>query len=236
MRILIIIIISAILTSCASRFASRSTDSKLEQIKGRVITEDGSPVKGASLFVDGYPTNIRSDRQGNFSLGIRYDSDTVAVYSRSHGSEKTAYRGQDTINFTLAGAFNANLTLPGDEEDLVDIGYGKASRRDLTTTVGSVSQRKINQPHYSDIYSMIRGEVPGVAVTGNKIVIRGVATMNAETDPLFVVDGVRVRSIDHISPSDVASIDVLKGSSASIYGVNGANGVIIINTKKSTRK
>ena len=236
MRTLIFIIIAAITTSCASRLATRSPDAQLEQIEGTVSTEDGSPVRGATIFVDGYPTDIRSNSQGYFKLGIRDDADTLAVYSSAHGSEKIAYRGQDNISFTLAGTFNAKLALPGEEDDLVDIGYGKASRRDLTTTVGSVSKRKISQPHYSDIYSMIQGEVPGVTVTGNKIIIRGVGTMNAETDPLFVIDGVRMRTIDHISPSDVASIDILKGSAASIYGVNGANGVIIINTKKSSRK
>ncbi|MGM0666412.1 MAG: TonB-dependent receptor plug domain-containing protein [Bacteroidota bacterium] len=236
MRILILIILAAITASCASRIASRSSDDTLELIEGTVSTEDGSAVKNAVIFVDGYPTAARSNSHGYFSLGIKYDADTVAVYSESHGSEKTAYSGQDNINFTLAGSFNANLTIPDEDEDMVDIGYGKASRRNLTTTVGSVSKRKIDQPHYSDIYSMIQGEVPGVTVTGNRIIIRGVGTMNAETDPLFVVDGVRMRTIDHINPSDVASIDILKGPAASIYGVNGANGVILINTKKASRK
>ena len=83
---------------------------------------------------------------------------------------------------------------------------------------------------------MIQGEVPGVTVTGERIIIRGIHTINAGTDPLFVVDGVIVSSISHINPIDVESIDILKGASATIYGINGANGVILISTKKAKRK
>jgi TonB-dependent SusC/RagA subfamily outer membrane receptor len=75
---------------------------------------------------------------------------------------------------------------------------------------------------------MIQGKVPGVDVVGNKITIRGVGSLNLSSDPLFVVDGVAVSSIDNISPREVKSITVLKGASAAIYGTRGANGVILI--------
>ena len=75
---------------------------------------------------------------------------------------------------------------------------------------------------------MIRGKVPGVSVVGNSIVIRGVNSVNASSDPLLIVDGVTVSSIDNISPSMVKSISVLKGPDAAIYGSRGANGVLLI--------
>ena len=78
---------------------------------------------------------------------------------------------------------------------------------------------------------MIVGEVPGVIVSGTSIRIRGASSINASSEPLFIVDGAPTSSIGHISPRDVKSIDILKGSSAAIYGVRGANGVIVIKLK-----
>jgi len=188
------------------------------------------------LFVDGMSINTNTNRKGNYKIRIRKGTRTIAVYSDSRGSEEAQYTGQDTINFVLSGSFNARVSIPQEEEEYVDIGYGKVKRDNLTTSVGSVSKEKINQPHYTDIYTMIQGEVPGVTVSGNTIIIRGIHTINASNEPLFVVDGVIASSISHINPMDVESIDILKGASATIYGVNGANGVILINTKKARRK
>jgi TonB-dependent SusC/RagA subfamily outer membrane receptor len=79
---------------------------------------------------------------------------------------------------------------------------------------------------------MLRGEIPGVQVTGKSIMIRSTSTVNSGTEPLFIVDGVPVNSIDNIQPQLVKSIQVLKGSSAAIYGSRGSNGVIIITLLK----
>lgn len=115
--------------------------------------------------------------------------------------------------------------------DVVDIGYGKQDRGSLTTAVSSVSIDEETAPMYRNIYEMIQGKCPGVYVEGTRIIIRGESTLYAGKDPLFIVDGAPVNSIDWISPHDVKSIDVLKDASASIYGFRGANGVIIINLK-----
>ena len=86
-------------------------------------------------------------------------------------------------------------------------------------------------PVYQDIYDMIRGRVPGVEVSGKSIRIRGSNSLNVSTEPLFVLDGVIVSTIDQISPDNVKSIEVLKGPDATVYGTRGSNGVIIIKTK-----
>lgn len=83
---------------------------------------------------------------------------------------------------------------------------------------------------------MIEGQVPGVQVSGNSVVIRGAGTVMGSTQPLFVVDNVATESIDMLNPRDVKSIDVLKGSAAAIYGTRGANGVILITTKRGSAK
>jgi outer membrane receptor protein involved in Fe transport len=89
-----------------------------------------------------------------------------------------------------------------------------------------VRAKKINA--YTDIYQMIRQEVPGVVVSGKSIVVQQPNSFFGSTEPLFIVDGVRVNSIDYINPTEVKSIQLLKGSYANIYGIEGANGVISI--------
>ena len=101
-------------------------------------------------------------------------------------------------------------------------------KKNLTTDVGYIDAQDDSNASYTNIYDMIRGKVPGVQVTGNKITIRGVSSINSSTDPLLVVDGVVVYTIDNISPRQVKSITVLKGSDAAIYGSRGAAGVIMI--------
>jgi len=122
--------------------------------------------------------------------------------------------------------------LPGDlkADKAVEVGYGTAVKKNLTDSISEVELPK-NEKSYRDIYEMIRGRCAGVQVIGEKIIIRGVSTINSGTDPLFIVDGQPVMSISHLNPQDVESITVLKGSAASIYGSRGANGVIVIKMK-----
>ena len=126
---------------------------------------------------------------------------------------------------------NTDAYIPRSAE-VVDIGYGKAARGDLTSSVSSVPIDENTSHTYRDIYEMIQGKCSGVQVEGKRVIIRGIGTIYAGTDPLFIVDGSAVSSIDWINPYDVKSIDVLKDAGAtSIYGSRGANGVIIINLK-----
>ena len=116
-----------------------------------------------------------------------------------------------------------------DSERAVEVGYGKEVKRNMSQPVSVVDAPENNT--YRNIYEMIQGKCTGVQVMGEKIIIRGVSTLNSSTDPLFVVDGQPVTSISHINPNDVKSISVLKDSAAAIYGNRGANGVIVITLK-----
>ena len=112
----------------------------------------------------------------------------------------------------------------------VNIGYGEADSRDLTYSVGSVKSRE--NGFYTNMYEYLRGRVAGLQFgPDNAIYIRGKNSMNASTQPLILVDGVEISDINIINPNDVYSVDVLKDASAAIYGIKGANGVILINTK-----
>jgi TonB-dependent SusC/RagA subfamily outer membrane receptor len=145
--------------------------------------------------------------------------------------------GRRRINFTFEGTVPDQVGKKADpNDDLVDIGYGKVKKRDLTTPVNKLDATQSKYASYRNIYDMIRGELPGVQVNGRSIRIQGINSMTLSTEPLFVVDGQPVTTIDDIQPFTVKSIQVLKGSSASIYGSRGANGVILINLKGATDK
>ena len=115
----------------------------------------------------------------------------------------------------------------------VEMGYGTVNKNDLTYSVSSLKPEENEITSYSNMYDYLRGRVPGVTVSpGNKIQIRGNNSINAGTEPLIIVDGSE-SDLSSINPRDVYSVDVLKDASASIYGVRGAGGVIIITTKSA---
>ncbi len=119
------------------------------------------------------------------------------------------------------------------EEREVNIGYGTIDKSELTTAVSGFKSDPNKAATYADMYEYLRGRVAGVSVTpDNKIVIRGISTINSSSDPLILVDGVEVTDLSTINPADVSSVDVIKDGSASIYGMRGANGVILITTRR----
>ena len=115
----------------------------------------------------------------------------------------------------------------------VEMGYGTVNKDDLTYSVSSLKPEEKEMASYSNMYDYLRGRVPGVSVSpDNRIQIRGNNSINASTEPLIIVDGTE-SDLNAINPRDVYSVNVLKDGSASIYGVRGACGVIIITTKSA---
>ncbi len=115
--------------------------------------------------------------------------------------------------------------------ETVNIGYGTARRDAVTGSVGKV--KNDNNRAYSNIYEFLQGKVPGVMVSGQSIRIRGTGSINSNNEPLILVDGIEMSDISTINPMDVDSVDVIKDGSSSIYGVRGANGVVLIKTKNA---
>lgn len=137
-----------------------------------------------------------------------------------------------TCVFALVSCGAYKSTLPLDPGESVNIGFGSIPKSSLT---GSVSKLKLKDTDntYSNIYDYIRGRVPGVMVgPDNKVVIRGIGSINSSNDPLYLVDGMEVNDISNINPADVESVEVIKDGTSAIYGVRGANGVIMITTKR----
>ena len=232
-RILILLLTALV----AGSQAEGQKKNKLITVTGMVTDTTMAPVSGALIIVDRESAGVTSRRNGTFKLKISPDVKTVGVYTSNMGSALTDFEGQTSLSFVLDGREALkNFTPPAlADEEKIDIGYGTVRRKDLTTNVGYIDGQTETNKGYTNIYDMIRGKVPGVSVSGNKITVRGVNSINMGTDPLFIVDGVTVSSIDNISPQLVKSISVLKGPDAAIYGTRGACGVILITLVGSNR-
>lgn len=136
-----------------------------------------------------------------------------------------------SITVLLCSCGAASSTTDASQDNQVNIGYGTVDKDDLTYSVSSL---KLNDQEntYTNMYEYLRGRVPGVVVgNDNSITIRGVNSINSSTEPLILLDGTAIDDLSIVNPQDVYSVDVLKDSSSSIYGLRGANGVILITTK-----
>jgi TonB-dependent starch-binding outer membrane protein SusC len=225
-RILLSIFLAVILFT--GSFGQKS--GKKITITGYVTDETGASIANAIIMVDGEKTNYITDGKGFYKIKARPENKRIGIFTFTNGIVEDVINGRNKINFKFNGSVPDQKSAeidPGDEA--IDVGYGVVKRKALAVPVEKIDGTKLKYASYSTIYEMIRGEVPGVHVNGNSIMIRGATSINSGTEPLFVVDGVPVITIDNIQPQMVKSIEVLKGSAASIYGTRGSNGVIIIN-------
>jgi hypothetical protein len=188
-------------------------------IWGTVTDMNKKPMAGVEIFVDSARTNFTSDDQGKFKIVVSPKAINLLVISPGRGFGTADINGQTNINLTI----NRKI------DDVPAFVYDGGTKKGSKTPA---KPKKINT--YTDIYQMIRQEVPGVVVSGRSIVVQGPNSFFGSTQPLFVVNGAIVRSIDDISPVEVKSIELLKGSYASKYGVEGANGVISITLFKGS--
>ena len=199
-------------------------------ITGKVVDGTSAPVPNAIIMIDGEKTDYLTDRDGSYKIKVGKEKTKIGVFTSPDRMIEEVLDGRNVINFKFTGSvpeqYKGNRDI---DNEVVDVGYRNAKKKTLTSPVGEIKGTKSKYASYNNIYDMIRGEVPGVAVNGTSIMIRSTTTVNGNTEPMFVVDGVPVNTIDNIQPIDVRSISILKGSSAAVYGSRGSNGVIIIN-------
>lgn len=206
------------------------------KITGRVVDEKGDGLPGATVVVEGTTIGTVSDIEGNYSISAPADAENL-VFS---------FVGYATQTVPIAGQSAIDITLEVDAETLsevVVVGYGTQKRSDLTGSIASVSGDALKKVPVSTVAESLTGRLAGVQITSTEgspdaeinIRVRGGASLTQSSTPLYIVDGFPVNSINDLSPSDIASIDVLKdASSTAIYGSRGANGVVIITTKSGT--
>ena len=201
-------------------------------VRGTVTDQAGMPVIGANIVVKGSSTGTITDFDGKFSLEVPSGSVLVVSYI-GYLSQEVPVGNKTTINVTLKEDTQAL-------DEVVVVGYGTMKKSDITGAISSVSEESIARQPVANVSTALQGLATGVSVTSSSgspgeaatIRIRGVGTVN-DAEPLYVVDGMPVTDINYLSTSDIQSIEVLKDASASaIYGSRGANGVILITTKK----
>ena len=207
-------------------------------IKGTVNDESGNPVIGATIKVLGTNDGTVTDLDGNFSVKAKPNA-TLSISFVGYVTKKVSTGGgAKPINVVLV---EDNTTL----NDLVVIGYGTAKRSDISGSVASIDAGKMMKKAPINLADGLKGSAPGVLVTSQdgapdalaQVRIRGVGTINGNSEPLYVVDGVQVgTNANFLNPQDIESIEVLKDASATaIYGSRGANGVIMITTKHGSK-
>lgn len=205
-------------------------------ISGQIIdASDNKGLPGANVVVKGSTNGTTTDADGNFKLTIAETVSTLVISSLGYITQDILIGNKTTLNVTLQ---TDNRTL----NEVVVVGYGEKTTRKLTESIGTVQARDITKLPVSSPESAIQGRVSGVQITNvdgtpggpTAIRIRGISTVG-NNQPLFVVDGVPIGdgTGNQINPADVESISVLKdASSASIYGLRAANGVVLITTKR----
>ena len=214
--------------------------------------ESSDPLIGASVFVTGTTTGTVTDFDGNFTLNVPANSESITI----------SYTGYATQELPLDGRTSFDVQLTSGEllDEVVVVGYGSVKKSDLTGAVVALTEDDFNQGVITSPEELIQGRAAGVQITqtsgepgaGVNFRIRGTSSVRSNNNPLFVIDGVPLASEDvsatgalagfgvgaarnplnFLNPADIASIDVLKDASATaIYGSRGANGVVIITTK-----
>jgi len=210
--------------------SAQKTTRRLE-IKGNVKDVYNSPVSNAIITLDDQKTGTVTDSRGYYIIKVKRGISKIGVFSFGNGTLETNIDGRTVINFnfsTIGVSPNSGLR---DGDQAVGTGYGMVKKRNLTTDVSNIDGNNDKYASYSSLQEMIQREVSGVQVNGSDIVIQGSQDMMGNVHPLIVLDGVYMDQLPDIPPVTVSSIEVLKGTSASIYGSRAFGGAIVIKTK-----
>ena len=203
------------------------------KITGNLIDDAKLPIVGASVTVKGTTKVTSTGAGGSFSISAK-TGDKILFSFLGYQTKELTVTNASTYQVVISEA-SSSLT------DVVVVGYGKSSRKALTSSISTVKGDDLNKGAISDVGQMLQGKVPGLNITRSgdpnrnaAIIMRGASTLReGAQSPLFVIDGVVGADISILAPDDIASIDVLKdAAAAAIYGNRAANGVIMVTTKK----
>jgi TonB-linked SusC/RagA family outer membrane protein len=213
------------------------------KISGTVRDDKGIPLSGATVSVKGTRVATATNVNGIFSLNLPRNANTLVVTYVGMVRQEISVGTSDVVDISLASTATS-LT------DVVVVGYGKSRRANLTTAQTSVTSKDIEKTVNTTLEQAIQGRAAGVYITQNSgqpgggisVVIRGISSINGNTEPLYVIDGVQIQgdrtpnssnSLAGLNPSDIEDIQILQGPSATaIYGSRATNGVILITTKR----
>ena len=212
-----------------------------QSVSGLITDNSGTPLPGVNVIIKGTNVGVSSDFDGNYQINV--DNGQILVFS---------YIGFDSVELTVNGANqDVKMTESNSElDEVVVIGYGTVRKKDLTGAVDLVTEKNFAKGSVVSPQQLIRGKVAGVSIVSNSgapgddsnVLIRGIGSLNLNSNPLYVVDGIPLDSggvggsrspLNAINPADIEAISILKDASATaIYGSRAANGVVLITTKK----
>lgn len=210
-----------------------SAEQKID-ITGTVTAPAGEPLDGVTVMEKGTKNGVVTNASGKYSIAVKDESAILEFRMVGHASKEVGVGSQRVINVVLQ---EENKTL----EQVVVVGYGVQKKKDLTGAVATISAKDMENRANAQFGYSIEGKAPGVQVirssgqpqAGFSIRIRGTSSITSGSDPLYIVDGVPTPNTNDINPADIENISVLKdASSAAIYGYKGANGVVLITTKR----
>ncbi|MGB6151544.1 MAG: TonB-dependent receptor plug domain-containing protein, partial [Pricia sp.] len=205
-----------------------------QTITGKITDADGTPLAGANVVQIGTSNGVVADFDGNYELRLTEGTKTL-VFSYVGFKEKQIPVGDDTV---------VNATLEEDAQNLdevVVVGYGSQKKTDITGSVSSVDSEDLEKAIFNNVDQLLQGRSAGVQVTSSSgepgapasIRIRGNNSISGSNSPLYVVDGIPITGSPNFNPQEIESLEVLKDASATaIYGSRGANGVILVTTKR----
>jgi TonB-linked SusC/RagA family outer membrane protein len=206
-------------------------------VNGMITSSDGLSLPGATVILKGTSIGTVTDFDGNYSISIEGVTNPILVFSFiGYASQEIAVAGQASINVVLAQDIS-------DLDEVVVVGYGTQKKKLNTGATLNMKGDDLQKLNTGDAMSSLQGISPGVSITnesgkpgaGTKVNIRGIGTIG-NSQPLYVVDGVQVKDINYLNPSDIESIDVLKdAASSAIYGSQAANGVILVTTRSGKK-
>lgn len=235
-------------------FLSLTVFAQNKTVKGTVLDANGAGVAGASVTVKGSNQGTNTDASGEFTLNVPASARTLVISYVGYSNQEVTI-GSEPVNVVLTPSATNDLN------EVVVVGYGSARRKDLTGAVGTVTAKEFNTGQINSPEQLLQGKVPGLQITNSSgqpggltiVRIRGNNSIRSGNNPLYVVDGIPLdgRSarpnfasnsvgnsppsdpLTFINPNEIAQVDILKDASASaIYGSRGANGVVLITTKK----
>ena len=206
-------------------------------ISGKVTDNNNLPLMGVSVILQGSSIGTTTDFDGKYSLSDNIDENAILSFS---------YIGFEQQEIVIGNRSTINVQLI-EETDYLDevvvVGYGSQLKKDITGAVATIDSESFESRPNIQVGSLLQGQSSGVQVlsssgkpsAGFSVRVRGTNSINASSEPLYVVDGVPTNDTRSINPSDIDAITVLKdASSAAIYGAQGANGVVLITTKRGT--
>ncbi len=219
-------------------------------VNGTIVDNEGIPLIGANVIIKGTTTGTITDIDGSFSIpGVPNDASALVISYTGYETMEVALDGTNNT-FDLVMRQNANVF-----EEVVITGYGTELKRETTSAISSIKSDEIENLTVTSFDRAIQGKAAGVQITSGsgapggsaEIRIRGIGSINANNDPLIIIDGVQIGTLgqsgqgssnplNSINPNDIESIEILKdAASTAIYGAQGANGIIVVTTKSGNR-